>query len=76
MSAVKNKYDTPVPARKRKEPGSECWACPPDTDYNTKGFRKWCALHQGGKYYVCRKCGYWLNEDRLPRVVRLSSLRK
>lgn len=65
----------PVPAKKKKDKDSECWACPPDTNYDTKGFRLWCALHQGGKYCMCRRCGYWLNEDMLPRVTRLSIFR-
>lgn len=65
----------PVPGKKRKAADSECWACPPDTDYETKEFRTWCALHQGGKYMLCKKCGYWLNEDMLPRVIRLSVFR-
>lgn len=65
----------PVPIKKTKAIGSECWACPPGTDYDTNEFRKWCAMHQGGKYLLCRKCGYWLNEDMLPRVIRLSVFR-
>jgi len=71
----RDKAFNPVPDKKTKPAYSECWACPPDTNYDTKEFRLWCALHQGGKYLLCRRCLYWLNEDMLPRVIRLSIFR-
>jgi hypothetical protein len=68
------KPDAPVPAKMVKK-DNDCWASPPDTDFDSIEFRTWCALHQGGRYYVCRKCGYWLNEDMIPRLERLSAFR-
>jgi hypothetical protein len=67
--------ESPVPQRKQKKAGTPCFVDHPAVDYDSKEFRKWCALNQAGRYLECRRCGYWLNEDRLPRVDRLSYFR-
>ena len=67
--------ESPVPARKHKKTGTPCFMEHSTQDYDSPKFRKWCALNQAGRYLECRRCGYWLNEDILPRVERLSYFR-